>query len=81
MTSSELIAWLKEQGGYLELRELPDGTVAGLIPLIYTTGLCLGLTEIGWTFRFCYESRKEAQKALANLESVNDEPKGWIARR
>lgn len=67
--------------GYTHVRQLPDGTWAGLVSLIYTTGLCVGLTEIGWTRRFCFEDRKMAISELAKLTSVDDEPVGWIARR
>ncbi len=74
--------WMVEQGGYRHPRQLPDGSYAGLIPLLYTTGLCLGVTEGGYLRRYCYEDPERALEALEHLESVEDEPlDGWVARR
>ncbi len=70
-----------KRAGYLQPRQLPDGSWAGLIPLLYTTGLCLGIGEMGYRYRFCFERREDAMVALENLTSMDDEPTGWIARR
>ncbi|WP_019584534.1 hypothetical protein [Thioalkalivibrio sp. ALE16] len=75
-------SWLVEEAGYLRVRALPDGSYAGLVPLLYTVGLCLGVQEGGYTHRYCYEDPALAQKALDALESSDAEPlDGWVARR
>lgn len=71
-----------EDQGYTNVRQLPDGSFAGLVPLIYTVGLCIGLDEINWKKRFCFEDYKRALLELEKLESIDDEPvDGWVARR
>ncbi|OIQ67955.1 hypothetical protein GALL_504630 [mine drainage metagenome] len=67
--------------GYLQPRQLPDGSWAALMPLLYTTGLCLGLRDQTYERRFCFERPDAAVRALNALESKDDEPTGWIARR
>lgn len=67
--------------GYQEPCQLADGTWAGLVPLLFTTGLCLGLRAQTYERRFCFERRADAVRALQALESKADEPTGWIARR
>lgn len=74
------VAYLATQG-YTDLRVLPDGTIAGLVPLLFTTGLCMGLSEITWQKRYCFEAREDALSALQGLSSIEDEPAGWVARR
>lgn len=73
-------SYLQDQG-YTPVRQLPDGSWAGLTRLLYTTGLCLGLSELGHQRRFCYGKEADALKALNHLQSASDEPTGWIARR
>lgn len=73
--------YLEEQG-YYTVRQLPDGTWAGLISLIFTTGLCLNLDETGYDGRFCYEDPQDAISALMTLKSAKDTPlPGWVAQR
>jgi hypothetical protein len=67
---------------YQAARKLPDGTWAGLIRLAFTTGLCIGLTDTGWTRRFCYENLTDALGALQDLQAWDDEPEPlYVARR
>lgn len=67
--------------GYTEVRQLDDGTWAGLIPLITTTGLCLALHDGGYARRFCFKDHARAVAELGKLGGCLDEPTGWIARR
>lgn len=74
--------WLVNEAGYSRTRELPDGSFAVLMPLLYTVGLCVGVTEGGYLRRYCYEEPARALEALEHLQSVEDEPlDGWVARR
>ena len=73
--------YLEEQG-YYAIRQLPDGTWAGLVQLAFTTGLCLNLDETGYDSRFCYEDQQDAVYALMALKSAKDTPMvGWVAQR
>jgi hypothetical protein len=68
-------------GDYEHLRELPDGTIAGIGRLMFTTALYIDLNEWGWERRFCFTERGKALEELAKLNSCEDLPEGWVARR
>ena len=80
MSDEELIEFFTSVG-YREVRKLPDGNFVGIVPLMFTTGLCIDLNSCGHNKRFCFKKEADALQALANLQSVDDEPTGWIARR
>jgi hypothetical protein len=80
MYNDDLIVWLEEEG-YKNLRELPDGTIAGTIDLMYTRALFLDLTFHGWETRYCFKDRIRAEVELNRLKSCNDEPTGYTAKR
>lgn len=65
----------------IEVRALPDGSVAMLVDLMYTRAICLGATAWGYSSRFCFEDRERATAAFATLQTEDDVPVGWIARR
>ena len=70
-----------QENRYYEIRELPDGTVAGLLRLIYTTSICTGLDWQCWAYRWCFEEESTARSELERLQAMDDEPQGYIARR
>lgn len=72
---------IAEQGEYEHLRELPDGTIVGIGTLFFTTALYVDLNEYGWERRFCFKDREKAIEELKKLQSCEDLPEGWIARR
>lgn len=80
MSNANLIMFLETQG-YSDLRELPDGTVAGMIRLMFTKAIVLGLDKTGWEYRYCYEDAGRANHEFAKIKSVDDVPAGWVARR
>ena len=63
------------------VRVLPDGSVAALCDLLFTRAICLGVTREKWSMRFCFEDRTLADKRFAELQSEDDEPAGYVARR
>lgn len=67
--------------GYEHVRQLPDGTWAGLTRLIFTTGLCVGMDDLGWAARYCFEQYDKALLELACLQSIHQTPQGFIAQR
>lgn len=80
MSKAEFLAFLTANN-CTHVRELPDGTFAGLHKLMFTTAICTGLDSFGWAYRWCFEDPALAASELAQLEAMDDEPTGYIARR
>ncbi len=76
-----LASQLAESGDYLDVRVLPDGSVAALVRLMFTKAICLGCHDFGYESRFCFEDFKLAEQRFAELQAQDDEPAGYIARR
>ena len=47
--------------GYTHVREVPDRGLVGLLPFIYTWGVCYGLDEDGYRGRVCFDDLASAQ--------------------
>lgn len=80
MSSDDLLAFLQTQG-YQNLRLLDDGTIGGMLQLLYTKAIVLGLERGGWEYRYCFEEAARADLEFAKLKAVDEEPSGWVARR
>lgn len=81
VSGAELCEWLVANGGYLEARVLPDGSVAGLADLLFTRSIALGCNLEGWAVRYCFEDRMLADQRFAELMSEDDVPAGHVATR
>lgn len=79
--AAQALAASMTQHGYLRGRVLPDGSVAALLNLLFTRAICLGCHEDGWARRFCFEDRALADLRFEQLQSEDDEPAGFVARR
>lgn len=75
----ELVERVKED--YQNVRVLADGTIVGTSELLFTRAIHIGLDEWGWEKRFCFEDRQLALSELEKLQTGDDEPVGWVARR
>jgi hypothetical protein len=80
MTEGELER-MRKMGGFLDIRRLPDGSVAGVQPQVTTWSLVLGVTHWGWRYRFCYETLCDALAAFRSVQGESDIPDGWLACR
>lgn len=69
------------ENGYTHIRELEDGSVAALHRLLFTTGLCVDLNQVGWASRYCFEDKAKAIEQLALLKDADSVPQGFVARR
>lgn len=78
---SELADYLRATGSYREVRELQDGTLAGIGKLLFTTAIYLDLEPLGWGRRFCFEDHARAEREFQALTDSDHEPTGWVARR
>lgn len=67
--------------GYSKARVLPDGTVAALGDLAFTRAVFTGLTETGWSARYCFANYALADRRFAELQSEEDVPAGHTAVR
>ena len=70
-----------EAMGYTPLRRLETGETAGVMDRIYTAGLFVGLSVIGWRTCFCYETRAAAEAALQSWDGHGDPPGPWIKQK
>ena len=78
---SALAERLRAAGSYREVRELQDGTLAGLGKLLFTSAIYHDLEPLGWGRRFCFEDPALAQQQFDALTDSDHEPTGWVARR
>jgi hypothetical protein len=67
--------------GYSDARQLESGIWIGLQQMAYTTGLFVGLDEIGYHSRYCYEKRHEALIDFAVWEGQGDPTGPWIKHK
>lgn len=72
---------IAKENGYGAVRVLPDGSIAGIVQLMTTWGLMTGMHRDGWTQRFCFRRLDKALEQLYALQSEDDEPVGFVARR
>jgi hypothetical protein len=67
--------------GYRYPKILATGECAGIMPMIYTTGIFVGLDKFEYRTRFCYETWAEAEKSLAAWDGHGDPPGNWIKEK
>lgn len=79
--AQRLRLWLIAEGGYLDARVLPDGSVAGINDLMFTRSIALGCSWDGWSRRYCFEDRELADQRFQALQSEDDVPEGSVANR
>lgn len=78
---SELSEAFFKKMGYTTSRQLEDGTWVALVPLMFTTGICINLDRTGYERRYCFEDKDLCIREYEKLKTVNDVPSGWIAKR
>lgn len=69
------------ENGYTDLKPMPDGKMAGLHRMMYTTGLCVGMDRGGLARRYCYEREEDARAALVAWDFNGDPPGPWIKEK
>jgi hypothetical protein len=81
MTNEELLEEIKTLGDYQDVRALDDGTIVGMGNLMFTKAIYMDLNLYGWGRRFCFQDRALADAEFKKLQTGEQEPAGWIARR
>jgi len=79
----EFTKWMRgPEARFVGAKRLPDGTYAGVLGLMFTHAICMGVTyEAAYQKRFCYEDMTVCLHEFSLLASFNNEPAGWVARR
>jgi len=67
-----------EQEGYREVRQMKNGEGTGILKMNYTYGLHVGLNELGYRGRYCYQYKKDAIEAILSYEGEGDPIGPWI---
>lgn len=67
-----------EEMGYEAVRQLPDGRWIGVFSFLQTYGLCVGLTEMDYAYRYCYSNRFAVHRAAQDWTGDGDPPGLWI---
>ena len=81
MTDDKLLEEIKALGDYQDVRALDDGTIVGMGNLMFTKAIYMDLNLYGWGRRFCFQDRALADAEFKKLQTGDEEPVGWIARR
>jgi hypothetical protein len=67
---------------FMDWRRLDDGTYIALARLAFTVGLFVGVGPITpYKRRYCFDNLNDAATAFIDMETGDDVPTGWIARR
>ena len=72
----DIIKFLEAEG-FTHIRVI-NGRICGIKRFIFTTGLVIGLDEIGYLGRYCYENRSDAIDALREWDGSGDPSGNWI---
>lgn len=65
--------------GFLAMRQLDDGRVIGVRPMLYTTGLAVGITPFeACEYQYCYESALDCLRAYTAWDGQGDPPGPWL---
>lgn len=83
MTNDELMNSIMRmgEGSYRKVRTLEDGTIVGIGELMFTHAVYMDMHLYGWGRRFCFQDKALADTEYQKLQSGDEEPAGWIARR
>ena len=79
--TDKLLEDIKALGDYQDVRALDDGTIVGMGNLMFTKAIYMDLNLYGWGRRFCFQDRALADAEFKKLQTGEEEPVGWIARR
>lgn len=64
-----------------EVRVLPDHSVAMKFDLLTTRAIALECNDDGYQRRYCFADFDRADAEFAKLQTEDDMPEGWVAKR
>jgi hypothetical protein len=80
LARKDLCAFLTGEG-YYNLCCMPNRELAGVKRYLFTTAVVIGIDEWGWRTRFCFETAREAEAALAAWDGTGFPPGFWIKQK
>ncbi len=73
-TEEEVHAFLRENT-FVAFRQLPSGEWIGILPLLFTTSVCMDITPISsYSYRWCFEDPMEALDFYTNAQEYDEVP-------
>ena len=79
MTNEELIKYLEKEG-YTDLRVLDDGSIVGVIRMLFTWGTVVDLEQHGHGGRVCWPTYEQAAHFAATMTTIDEQPpEGYTA--
>lgn len=63
---------------YQSPKEIPGQGICALQRMMFTTGLFVGINEVGYRGRYCYSNYADAKEALEQWDGFGDPPGPWI---
>lgn len=67
--------------GYSPAKQLPSGEWAGVMDMLFTVGLFVGIDMVGWRTRYCFPNRAAAEAALKAWDGEGFPPGYWIKQK
>lgn len=67
-----------KKNGYSDVRMIQGKGWCGLRRFIFTTGLVVGIDEVGYVGRYCYKHHAGAKEALKSWSGKGDPDGQWI---
>ena|ERR1700691_2113735 len=77
MIEQSFIRWLESQG-YRNITEVPGRGICALYGFVFTTGLCINISAVGYGGRYCYTTFQHAAEGLKAWNGEGDPPGKWI---
>ena len=67
--------------GYSCIRLMPNGQIYGVQKFLFTYGLMINLSFVGYERRYCYQREVAAATALVMWDGEGDPPGLWIKEK
>lgn len=67
--------------GYEQARQLSDGAWVAICPMMYTTAIIVDVQPLNYDHRYCFARRADAEREIARMNTIDDEPVGYIKRK
>ena len=76
-----MVGRIRESWCLAECRQLEDGTIIGVGPMVFTWALYVGLSMSSYDRRYCYEGFSSAVIAARTWDGSGDPPGSWIKEK